>query len=72
MRCDEPWLPAEAQIAYVASWSGAGAVCAYLIWIVAIWMRPGLYLDAGEAMQIGAGLSGAGALALTLVELALH
>ncbi len=72
MRCDEPWLPAEDKVAYVASWSGVGAVCAYLIWLVATWRRPSLYFEAGESMQIGAGLSGAGALVWTLVELALH
>jgi hypothetical protein len=65
-------LPAEDQVAYIASWSGTGAVCAYLLWLVAILRRPSLNLDAGESMQIGAGLSGAGALAWTLVELVLH
>jgi hypothetical protein len=72
VRCDESWLPAEDQVAYIASWSGAGAVCAYLIWVVAIWLRPNLRLDAGESMQIGAALSGAGALWWTLAELAFH
>lgn len=72
MSCREPRFPAEDQIAYVASWSGVGAVCAYLVWIVAIYLKPGLSIDAGESMQIGAGLSGACALAWTLAAVVLH
>lgn len=72
MKCDSSWLPAENEIAYVASWSGTGAVCAYLIWAIADWLLSDLRLEAGESMQIGAGLTGIGAFAWVIAEVAFH
>jgi hypothetical protein len=42
------------------------------VWTVAIYIKPELSIDAGESMQIGAGLSGACALAWTLTAVVLQ
>jgi len=67
MKCDEPWLPGEAQIAYIASWSGVGAICGYLLWASANWLWPDLELNVGNWMQIGASLGGGVAFVWVLV-----
>lgn len=72
MNCDSPWLPAEHEVAFVASWSGVGAVAGYLIWVFVDWLEPDLQLDAGAWMQIGAGFTGAIALAWVLTSAVLH
>lgn len=72
MRCGDAWFPAEHELAYVASWSGAGAIFGYLVWVVADRLEADLRLDAGQWMQIGAGFTGAIALAWVLAGAVLH
>jgi hypothetical protein len=66
VRCDDARFPAEHELAYVASWSAAGAIFGYLVWAVADRLDANLRLDAGQWMQIGAGFTGAVALAWVL------
>jgi hypothetical protein len=69
---DRLLFPMGREVAYIASWSAVGGICAYVVWAFVDWLRPDLRPDAGEWMQIGAGLAGAAALAWVLAEAALH
>jgi ABC-type Fe3+-siderophore transport system permease subunit len=71
MSCDNSF-PAEHEIAYVSSWAGAGAVCTYLIWLIAILRDPALDSDPGPWMQVGAGCTGVIALVWVLTAAVLH